>query len=100
MIALPPSRGKRDTALAMFLQYYQWSFSLLVFHRDLQGVFSLKELKKWHSLSENAHFFTSLVAFRILNEFFAARTIAKMCGLIISDFAEEVGLFRSVRSIE
>jgi len=54
----------------MFLQYYLWSFSLLVFHRDLQRLFSHEELKKWHGLTKNAHFFTSLLAMRILNEFF------------------------------
>lgn len=70
MVVLPLSRRKRNTALAMFLQYYLWSFSLLVFHRDLQKVFSHEELKRWHGLTKNAHFFTSLVSIRILNEFF------------------------------
>lgn len=64
------SRRKRNSALALFLQYYLWSFSLVIYHRDLQGQFSKTELRRWHGITKNAHFFTTIMAMRILNEFF------------------------------
>jgi hypothetical protein len=68
MLTLSPK--KKKAAVAMFLQYYFWSFSFIVFQRDLDPLFSHAVLKKWHGIAQNAHFCSSIMAFRILNEFF------------------------------
>jgi hypothetical protein len=70
MTARTYSAKKKKAAVAMFLQYYLWSFSLIVFHRHLHPLFSHAELKKWHGIAKNAHLFSSIMAFRVLNEFF------------------------------
>jgi len=64
------TRKQLKLSLGLFCQHYLWTFSYILFHRDLQRLFVREPFKRWEHVSRNAHFIMTMTAFRILNEFF------------------------------